>query len=532
VHGRRTTLHALNPGIRNHPAFWPAILFVAALGVFWLQAIAWPVSAGRDVPSYLIYYNHFWDANPPSFTNMVFRTPLTPLVLGGLLRLGGHNLVEIAASLMFAASIAATCIFAQAWSRTVAVAAAAALMLYPTYGAIFHFFSSDGLLAFGFTSWLAFLAHTGPGARRRVYAWHGLCLFALVMIRPTMQVFLLLALQPWLLDGLTMRERSVRAGLMLATAAVLLGLWSTHNWLRYEDFTVARGGNAHVPFWRVFVSDRIVARDNGPASRALAQAVERDLLDREPYRTLGITADEALASGDPRVWSDLVVLVDRQWGWDNDHRELRAVALEAIRAHPVRYVRGVIGTLYWALVSDLSKPARVPGSTAPRPRKLATFHKADALIIPYSNQHWLGSRPPDRPPAERAAGPDADDGNGWELANQRAFMRPVRAGSAAAAHVLNFWVQKFYPPMLVLIGVGLLGVVLTRHPARRLMLFATGVTLLHFVIVYASENLTLEYRIPFDPVFFVIGAAGFIRYGFGAVVHRTDGEAAPADRTG
>jgi len=494
-----------------HPLWLPAALFVAALCVFWLQAVAWPVSAGRDVPSYLAYYNQFWDANPRSFTNMVFRTPLTPLVLGGLLRLGGHNLVEVAASLMFAGSIAATYLFALTWSRAVALVGAVALMAYPSYGAIFHFFSSDGLLAFALTAWLAWLAHTGPGARRRAYAWHGLCLFALVMIRPSMQVFIALGvLQPWLVRGLAARERTFRAGLLLGVTVALMGLWSVHNWVRYDDFTVARGGPAHVPFWRVFVSDRIVARDNGPASRALAEAVERDLLGREPYRTLGIQADEALASGDARVWSDLVALVDRQWGWDNDHRVLRTVALEAIRAHPGRYLAGTIDTMYWAMISDLSKPARQPGSTAPQPRKLETFHKSDGRIVPYSHVHWLGSRPSTRPPPPA----DSDDAAAWELPDQRAFQRPVRAGSPVAAHVLNFWVHKLYPRMLVVVAIGLIGVALTRHPARPLFLAVAAVTLLHFGIMYASENMTLEYRIPFDPVFFALGAAGFVRFGF------------------
>ena len=69
-----------------------------------------------------------------------------------------------------------------------------------------------------------------------------------------------------------------------------MSAWIVGNGLRNDDYTLGRGGNAAIPLHRAFVTDRIVDPTNGPATRALADAVRRELLTQEPYRSYGITA--------------------------------------------------------------------------------------------------------------------------------------------------------------------------------------------------------------------------------------------------
>ena len=54
--------------------------------VFWLEALGWPMAKGRDTWDYLVYYLQLADADPPISELQLFRTPLTPLVLGLPLR--------------------------------------------------------------------------------------------------------------------------------------------------------------------------------------------------------------------------------------------------------------------------------------------------------------------------------------------------------------------------------------------------------------------------------------------------------------
>ena len=73
---------------------------------------------------------------------------------------------------------------------------------------------------------------------------------------------------------------SARTIAFVGVAAVLLGAWAGTNLWRYDDLAVARGGQASFPFFRTFTVDRIVAPENGEASRELAALVERELLPR------------------------------------------------------------------------------------------------------------------------------------------------------------------------------------------------------------------------------------------------------------
>ena len=53
------------------------ILFAVALGVFWFQALGWPMAKGRDTWDYLVYYLQFFDSKPPLSQVQLFRTSTT-----------------------------------------------------------------------------------------------------------------------------------------------------------------------------------------------------------------------------------------------------------------------------------------------------------------------------------------------------------------------------------------------------------------------------------------------------------------------
>ena len=112
------------------------------------------------------------------------------------------------------------------------------------------------------------------------------------------------------------REKLTWAAAFLAAAVLPLAAWSVHNGIRFGDYTLARGGNAVIPFYRAFIVDRIVSPENGPASRKLAKAVDERLLTREPYRSYGVTRDEVFTSGSFRIHEDLYLLSDQVFGWD------------------------------------------------------------------------------------------------------------------------------------------------------------------------------------------------------------------------
>jgi hypothetical protein len=330
-----------------------------ALAVYAIQSIGWPVAEGRDLPAYLAVYVDFWDADPVLPWAMVTRTPAAPLLVGGLLDLGSPLLVEVVPALLFAGTVLLHARTALLFGRAPALVVGLALILYPGYGVIFHELATEIVFAVGFAVWVAVVVRAALRPSVVLFACAGVATAFLALTRPANQVFLVCALLPLALPG-SWRARLGRTAAYAGVAIALLAAWSTVNLVRYDDFTVARGGQSSLPLFRAFTTDHVVGPDNGSASRTLAAAVRRELLVNEPYRSYGIDLETFYAKGSPRMHEDLISLSDRVWGWDSDYRLLGEAAWEGVRAHPGTFARGVLGD-FWG---QLSKPL-FAGRTAP-----------------------------------------------------------------------------------------------------------------------------------------------------------------------
>jgi hypothetical protein len=316
-----------------------AVVFLVSVAVWWLQALVMPLDAGRDLATYLGAYVQLFQAHPIDLGYVLGRTPVASLVSGGLLQFAGGALAEPVMSVLYGASIVAWFLTARTFSRAASLLAVLVLLAYPGYGILFHELSSDALFAAAFAGWslVAVRVLQAPSTRR--FALLGAGVGVLALIRPSNQILLLIALVPLALRA-PWRTR-VLSGLAFAVpAVVLIGAWTLNNGLRYDNYTFVRGGNATVPFFRAFVTDRIVRPSNGPASRELARVVRRQLLPLEPYRSYGITLDEFFARPSARMEVDLLALSDRLKGWHSNYRWLRDIGDEAVRAGALPRPRG------------------------------------------------------------------------------------------------------------------------------------------------------------------------------------------------
>src|SRR5262245_46692654 len=119
------------------------ILVIAALGAYALRSIAWPVAIGSDLDDYLRDYVELVQTDPVLPSIMLGKTPLTPLVDGLLLDVAGGALAAPVLALLYAASVLAWSATARLFSSGAAVAVALVLLVFPSYGGLFHVVSSE-----------------------------------------------------------------------------------------------------------------------------------------------------------------------------------------------------------------------------------------------------------------------------------------------------------------------------------------------------------------------------------------------------
>ena len=324
------------------------------------------------------------------------------------------------------------------------------------------------------------------------------------------------------------RQRALWAGAFVAAAVLPLAAWAVLNGVRFGDYTLARGGNAVIPFYRAYITDKIVSPQNGPASRRLADAVRQHLVTRDPYKSYGVTVDEVFRSGSFRIHEDFYLLSDEFFGWDSNYSVLRKAGIEAVRKHPGAYVSGVLETVwqqlsksYFRTLPTKQGPVRavvdVKGHDLPAP--------TEAQPIPAGQSVWI-SRPDNcirdvwtsatrhhftfcRPSYKRRF-----DEIGRELGALFDAL-PDRTGNAELALRQN-QASRWYPRPILWIALGLAALLLRRPKGARMLVGIALAAL--FVIVFNALGLFA------DPRFALPVAPAFVLFGAGALLGRRGGE--------
>jgi 4-amino-4-deoxy-L-arabinose transferase-like glycosyltransferase len=507
-----------------------ALLVVLALVAYAFESVGWALRPGRDLGVYLRYYVQLGQDHPVFPWSMLTRTPITPLFAGGLLEAGGGLFAEVVMALLFAASILAWSFIAlRVAGRRAALLVAVALLLFPGYGGLFHQLSSDVVFAIVFAGWavLVMRAVERPTTYRFAAAGAGVALLALT--RPANQalvlgaLFALVVAEPW-------RLRAVHAGSYAVAAVLPLLAWAGVNDLRYDDFTVARGGQASVPFFRAFVTERIMSPDNGPASRQLADAIQKDLLPREPYRSYGIDLHEFFTSGSARMEEDLISLSDRVFGWDTDYEVLGRAAREAVRRHPAKYARGVASSMWDELNQPLYVSPRAPTaapSTPTRPASAAQTAAAkgaplptptEGEPIPAAHQGAYTSTPDNHirevwtsPTAHEIVFADPRDQRRYDRLNERlrelGGRFPTRGESSWLGLQLNH-ASKAFPRSWLWLLVAIGAFVWRRPQGWRVPTILVASSLLLLLATVLGVYAIPEYEVPVAPSFILLAAAG------------------------
>jgi 4-amino-4-deoxy-L-arabinose transferase-like glycosyltransferase len=519
------------------------VLVLAALAVYAFESIGWPLQQGRDLGVYLRYYVQVGQEHPVFPWAVLSRTPVTPVVAGLLLTAGGGLLAEFAMAVLFALSVLAWSAAALAvGGRRAALVVALLLLVYPGYGGLFHELSSDTLFATVFAGWAFLLTRAVERRTLSAFAGAGVGLALLALTRPASQALLVIAPLLLVVPG-SWLSRVARVAAFLAAAALLLVAWAGYNDVRYHDFTVARGGQASIPLFRAFVTDRIVSPDNGPASRRLAAAVHDHLLPLEPYRSYGISLHDFFTSGSARMEEDLVGLSDRVFGWDTNYSVLGQAAREAVRRHPWKYTRGVAKSFWQELSQPLFVPPR-PQSPAPGPHQGPGVTPATILVngkaLPKPSE---GEPIPAAHQGDYVSTPDGHVRELWRSAIDHGIVFPTAAGQRryerleARAGQLGTrfptrgdsgWLRlqlahasKAYPPPWVWLLLAAIGLAVRRPAGWRGPVVLAAAALVVILVTVLGVYAIPEYSVPVVPSFVLLAAVAWLgpRAVRGPVVH-------------
>jgi hypothetical protein len=504
------------------------------------------------------------------------RGPLAALGVGLPLEAGGWA-AEVWLAVLYALSIVAWARVALTFGSRAAIATSALLLVYPGYGILFHQLASDSLFAVVFAGWAVLLARAIQRPSISAFLFVGAGIGALVLVRPANQVLIVMALLPLVLRA-AWRDRLAWTAAFFIPAVAVVQSWKLFAHVRYGDAVALEPSTGLValalllaPFllpspWRAragvavallvvaalavkglpgqspseyvrsvkqnesnqflyrsFELERIMAPENGPASRRLAAVVRRELLTREPYRSYGVDVHEFFASGSDRVFGDLTGVANAA--------DLAAATREAIRAHPGAFSSG-IGRTFWEQLArrQVFAPEPSEGDSGGAPTAAQTeYVVVDGRRLPKPSEGqpipssaigpalWTPGGPArevwSSPTEHNFVFADPRDERRFEKFNEDverlATRIPTRDGNAAGVHRLN-QASHAFPPLLVWLVIGIAGL-LVRRP--RGALIAIAPCLAGLIVVVATSLVApsvAEYAAPVSPAFVMLAAVGLV----------------------
>jgi Dolichyl-phosphate-mannose-protein mannosyltransferase len=511
-------------GIRPHvdTRKGSAVVALAALVSHTVETLVWPVVEGRDYVTYIRVYAEMWHWDSVIPWEMLWRMPVAPALLGIPLDLAGPWGARIAITVAYVLVVVAWFRIGMRFGPAVAAGVAAVLVVVPSFGLLFHRYSSDVVTAaiFSLLAIALVRAWERPGTRRFVVLGGAIAVMALT--RPAHQVLVVLIVVPLVLAG-TWRDKVRWIVACGVVALVPLGCWMLMNGARYDDRSLSRGGGAWLPFYRSYLTDRIIDPSNGPASHELANLVETKLLVREPYVSYGIDVKRFFAEPTTRYHEDLVGLSDRELGWNDRYALLRRAANEGIRRHPTTFASGLVKSFVRQLfdpfqlvppggrVEEDPGPIAVNGSSLPRPSEGGSIPAA-------SFSYWLSR--PDNAFDEEWTSPTAHHvvsrrpellAQLTALENRVGGLRlePSHGGSPRIALWLNRS-SRLLPPALLWILVGCSSLAIRRPQRSGLTLTLAGAALLVLGATLVSVPPVPEFAVPFYPAFVLFGLVGLL----------------------
>jgi len=476
------------------------------------QCMAWPMRPGRDMMTYYLYYRDILRVDPEYPLLMLFRTPIVPIFFGALFDLGGYLLVHMSLCTGYVVVSFVTyrlCARVRPWAGLLAVML---IGVNAEYFRSFHAVASESVTSILLMIWFGYAIWSSRKAGVAFWVAHACIVFILVLTRPAHQVLVLAGVSALIPMAFAKGIRFRNALVFVMVYACLHVGYCSYNLARYGAFKIALLGPAHLPFYRLFITEKIIRPQNGPASSELAEIVEKRVISHPVFREYGVDSDTFFRLGSVRSYYNLVNAVNEEFGIYADTAILKKVSVEAHNRFPFEFWAGYVDSVVRAF-----EGGRLP-SIRPRNRMQADYDaEVSRLYEGYAREGLEIPSERDIVPGFlwalgfQAEGYRASAKTVLGLRNKAAEWRWQVPEPAQWARRTSLVLGRVRPPAWLLVLIGVLGNCVVGRRSRCKSLNVMFSVAMLTLLVSLMANPEVAFRYPYDPLIAVFAVTGLVR---------------------
>jgi len=475
------------------------LIFVVcvSLAAYWIHSVAWPLHPGRDWASYLSVLTIITDGNLFQRHSLVdlavygprisVHPPVTPLVTGFILFLGGPILLEISLSLAFCFVNFATYTIASIWGRILGIISVIILCLFQPYIHIFHQASSDAIYAALLMLFFLVSFRFLHSQNYKTTIVIGLVAFLVYFTRSSGLFLFVFWPSILVLLGLFGLKRSIRHAVAFSCiCAILWSCWATYFFITVDSFRT-NFNSTFLSMVKVHTHDEIFYPENGPVSKQLSQIIKKNIeegkyKDVVDYRGRSLTDFETFRTGGARSIGLLLLAPRAQYSIEESDRLIKKAVVEAILSHPRLYLRGLIRNLHENLFFG--------------------------RILDYTDE------------TSDYARAKAKAKTGLDISTKEMMLAlSIREGNQQLRVLLDSYkLPNMY--FWTIAGFGLL--IGTVGFAEITLIGYLFFSLCHILMVTLAGGTIYQYRAPLDPIFIIIGIVGLSKVFYAIKNHEYD----------
>ncbi len=476
------------------------LIFVAciSLAAYWIHSVAWPLHPGRDWAGYLavwelitngsLFQKHSLIDLSGSGPLISHFPPVTPLVTGFILFMGGPILLEILLSLAFWFVNFATYTITSIWGRSLGIISVIILCLFQPYIHIFHQASSDAIYATLLILFVFLSFRFLHSQNYKTTILIGLVAFLVYFTRNSGMILFVFWPSILILLGLFGLKKFIKHAVAFSCiCAILLSCWATYFFVTVNSFQTYFG-SAFFAMVKIHTYDQIFYPENGPASKKLSQIIRKNIKegkykDVSDIRTgRALTDFETFRTAGSRSHILLVEAPRAQYSIEESNRLIKKAVIEAIWAHPRIYLRGLIRNfhenLFFGRILDYTDETSSYSKAKAKVKKGLTVSTSEMMFA-------LSIR----------------DGN----QKLRLLLDSYKLPN------MYFWTIAGFGLLIGTVGfveVTLIGYLL--------------LSLCHILMVTLAGGTIYQYRAPLDPIFIIIGVVGLSKVFYAIKHHEYD----------